>query len=318
MAAGNWYTTAGIGDANVAVAARTIRVALDESVKNNSVIGHPVIREHLSRDVGLGQLMGELGVSVGLAAVGQGSLLATVEGTEATPTNWSVTNSATATPARRAFARDVSDFARSVQDSMLSGDMAPSAYATLVYEGFRLWSNSIVENLMSYASAATYEVGTTATALTWAALQNGVLDFKNRGVADGALGLISVKGAKDLASDSLSLGGAIANRMNTQAMVADVRGGAYLFSEWGVDFYLTSEEVADGGDELGMIIGPGAFNLKHQRVPLPAEADLLADAGWYTMEMRRPGGGRTRTETVSHFGSAILEAQRFAAVRYVA
>lgn len=318
MAAGAWYSNAGIGDANIAVARRTIQIALHESQKNGALMGHPVIMDILSRDEMLGPMIGELGVSISLAALGQGKLAATAEGTEASPTNFSTTNSATVTPARRAYARDVGDFARSLQESLLTGEIAPTVVAMLANEGLKLWFNDWIDRICALASSATYEIGTTATALTWSALQDGVIDFKNRGVSGGpALALITEKGAKDLTSDALALSGAVQFRQNTQGMVSNMDTGAYLFSEWGVDFYLGAELDTDGGDDLGILIGPGAILSKHQRVALPMEAETLVDAGWYTMEARRPGGGVTRVETVSYNAVGILEAGRFAAIRHV-
>ena len=317
MAAGNWFTGAGIGDANITIARRTIQLALHESVKNNAIMGHPVITAMLQTDELLGQLMGELGVSISLAAIGQGKLAATVEGTAATATNFSTSNSATVTPARRAYARDVGDFARSVQEGLLTGTLAPDAYAMMTYEGLMLWFNDLIDRIAALSSSATYEVGTTAIALTWSALQNGIIAFKDRGVSGRALGLLSAKGAQDLSGDGLGLAGAVQFRQQTQGMVSQLGDGAYLFSEWGVDFYLNSELDADGADTLGILLSPGAILSKHQRVPLPVEATSLLDAGFYTMEASRPGGGVTRIETVSHNAVGILEASRFAAIRYV-
>ena len=152
MAAGIWATGSGIGDANIAVAARTIQVALDTSVKNLDFIGHPVVMDLMARDEGLGQLMGALGVSVSLAAIGQETLSATAEGTEAGATNFSTSNSTTITPARRELTRDVSDFAASMQESMLRGDLAPSVVATLVLDGMRAWANTVSSLLLATAT----------------------------------------------------------------------------------------------------------------------------------------------------------------------
>ena len=318
MAAGDWLSGAGLGDANISVAARAISAALHESQKNRALLGHPVIMDLMMRDQALGQLMGALGVSESFAAIAQGKLAATAEGTEATPTNFSTSNQTTVTPARRAFARDVGDFARSLQEGLLAGELSPSAEAMLAYEGLHLWFNDVVDRMVALASSATYEIGTTATALAWSPVNEGVYDLKDRGVISGsALGLLSAKGAKDLAADALSLGGAVQLSPDMQQFIASANDGAYIGRVNGVDWYLNSELDADGGDTLGILVTPGAFTMKHQRVPLPREADVLVDAGWYTMEMRRPGGGISRVETVSHNAIGIREQGRFAAIRYV-
>lgn len=317
MAAGDWNSGSGIGDANIAVAARMIEVALHASVKNLEPIGHPVFQAMLARDAALGQLMGALGISTGLAAIGQGKLTSVAEGTEATPTNFSVANSTTISPARRAYARDVSDFARSLQEPLLRGDMAPSVVATLTYEAYRLWANDLVDRVVALAASASFEMGTTGTSLTWSDIQSGILSSKNRGVQGRGIGFLNANGAQDLTSNALSLSGAVQFRQRTQDMVANAEGGAYLFTEWGVDWYLNSELDTDGGDDLGIVLWDGAVNLKHQRVPLPVEAEVMLDLGFLTVEKRRPGGGQTRFETVSYNALGIREAARFDAVRYV-
>lgn len=317
MAAGDWNSGAGLGDANISVAARTLQNALHASVKNIEPIGHPVFQSMLAKDAELGQLMGALGVSVSLAAIGQGKLAAVAEGTEATPTNFSTANSTTVTPGRRAFARDVSDFARSLQEPLLRGELSPTAEAMLTYEAYRLWSNDLVDRVVALAASASTEMGTTGTALTWSDIQSGVMTSKNRGVQGRGIGMLSTKGALDLTSNALSLSGAVQFRGRTQDMVANAEGGAYLFSEWGVDWFLNSELDADGGDTLGIVLWDGAVLLKHQRVPLPSEAETMLDLGFLTVEKRRPGGGQTRFETVSYNALGILEAARFDAVRYV-
>jgi len=317
MAAGKWFSSSGLGDANIAVAARTIQVALDASVKNMEVMGHPVIREHFARDVGLGQLMGELGVSISLATLGTGKMSAVVDGTEATPTNFSTSNSATVTPARRAFARDIGDFGVAINEAMLRGD-PDSVMALLSYEGLRVWFNDWLDRFVAFASSATYEIGTTATALTWEEVNEGVTAFKNRGAATGpALGFLSAKGANDLNADSLSLGGAFQFSMEGRAAIMNMQSAAFLGRRNGVDWYLSSELDTDGGDTLGLVATGGAFLSKHQRVSLGRGAVSVLDAGFYTTEARRPGGGVDRFETVSHNAIGILEQSRFAAVRYV-
>jgi len=316
MAAGNWYSNSGIGDANISVSARSIAVALSDSIKNQEAVAHPVFQSMLARDQGLGQLLGALGLGMSFATLGTGKLAATAEGTEATPTNFSTAN-IVVTPARKAFARQVSDFARSLQDGLLVGEISPTTEALLAYEGTRIWQNSLVDGIVALAASATHEIGTTGTALTWSAINNGVYDLKDRGAATSrALALVSAKGAKDLAADALSLGGAVQMAAQTQGFIANAQSGAYVGTFNGIDVYLNSELDADGGDTLGILITDGALMSKHQQVTLPRESMALINAGFFTMEARRPGGGVSIVETVSYNGFAIAEAGRFAAIRY--
>jgi|DEB0MinimDraft_10_1074344.scaffolds.fasta_scaffold17092_3 hypothetical protein len=318
MAAGPWYSGSGLGDANVALAAKTIEVALHESEKNQEAMAHPVIMDILARDEGLGDLMGALGVGISFADIGQGKQSAVAEGTEATPANFDEA-AISITPARRAYARKLSDYARSLQGSLLRGELAPDAYAMLVYEGTRVWGNSIVDELLAYASSATNSVGTSGAALTWSALQNGVYDFKDRGAGTGRmLCLMTAKGVKDLATDAMSLGGAVQMSAQVQQFISNGAQGSYVGSFFGgaVDIHINSECDTSGGDTLGLIIGMGGLQTKHQKVPLGRSADVLSDVGFFTQEIRRPGGGVDIVETVSYRGSAIREQGRIAQVIY--
>lgn len=316
MAAGNWLTSAGLGDSNIAITSKTIQVAVHASIKNLEVIGHPVIQAMLARDTGWGQLMGALAYGASYGAIGQGKLATTAEGTEATATNFSSAD-ISITPARRAYARKVSDFAASLQAGLLRGELSPDQYALLVYEGYRLWANSVVDVCVALASSASNAIGTTGTALTWGAMSDGIYDLKDRGAAGGgALALISAKGAKDLADDGLSLGGAVQMAAQMQQLIPSAQSGARLGNFFGVDFYLNSELDTSGGDTLGILLTDGGIQTKHQRVPLPVEADTVADAGFYTIEARRPGGGLSTFETVSHFGASVAEQGRYAKIVY--
>jgi len=319
MAAGNFYTGAGPGDLNIALAPSLIEAKLVTSVKNREIIGHPVIQYALAQDEGFGQLMGALGVQVGFLDVGELVMASKAEGTEAAASNFTAT-SASLTPARKAIARKASDFDRSIQESMLSGDLSPDAYAVILYDAMTAWANTYVDLMGDLASAATYEIGTTGVALTWSAMKDGVIDMKDRGCHGPFLGLITAKGAKDLSDDSLSLGGAVANAAEIQGMIPNAAEGASLGRYFGnLDLYLcdAARLDTDAADTLGSLWSPGGVHSKHQRVPLPGEATALINTGLVTVEMRRPGGGVTTFEAVSHLGVGSREATRWAAIRYV-
>jgi hypothetical protein len=313
MAAGNWLSSAGIGDANIAVSARGIKVALNAAEKNREAAAHPVMQAMLARDSGLGPLMGALGLGMSFADLGQGKLAATAEGTEATATNFSTTN-VVVTPARRAWARKVSDYARSLQGGLID----EGVIGAIAYDSTMAWLSSLVDQIAALASSATNEIGSTGVPLTWSALNEGIMDLKDRGAAQGrALALVTAKGAKDLADDALSLGGAVALSPQIQQLMANAGSGAYVGSFGGVDAYLNSELDTDSGDTLGMLITDGAVVSKHQPVILPNEADAIINAGFFTVEARRPGGGLSTLETVAYNAVAIAENGRMAAIRYV-
>jgi len=316
MAAGNWTTGSGLGDANIAVARRTIAAALNAAVKNKALIGHPVMMQMLAADEMIGPLIGELGVSFGLLTFGTGKATAAVEGAATTSTNYSLANSATITPARKTFGRTVSDFGVALQRPLLVGELAPDQYAMVVAEGFQVWCNTLVNDVVALFASLTNEIGTTATDLSWSAVNRGIIDHKNRGNTGPALGVLDAVGAKDLMDDTLSLGGAVQWSTQAQQAIQDVSAGAFLGNFFGVDFFLNGELDNDATDTTGAIISAGCIQSKHARVALPREANQIADAGWYTVEALREAGGETQFDIVMHNAVQIRENARGSMLRY--
>ncbi len=316
MAAGAWTTSSGLGDANIAVGPRTIKAALNAASKNNAIIGHPVMQEMLLMDQGLGPLLGNLGVSMGLLTFGTGKASAVAEGTGTTATNFSLTNRTTNTPSRHAFGRKVSDFGVAVQRGLLTGELAPDQYAMLVNEGFQVWVNTLVDKVVALFASLSNEIGTTATDLTWGAVNRGIIDHKDRGNTAPAMGIIDAVGAKNLMDDTLSLGGAVQFSQQAQQAIQDAQAGAYLGNFFGVDFYLNSELDDDGTDRFGAIISAGCVQSKHAIVPPPRQAIMVPDGGWYTLEALRQGGSETQFDLVMHLAAQIVEDNRGSMLRY--
>ena len=315
MAAGIWGSNSGLGDANQALVSKAIQIALHESIHNVAAIGSPAVQGVLAQDQGLGNLLGARGISLGIAAIGQAHAAATAEGTEAAATDFSVAN-VTLSPARYEFVRDVSDFGASINASLLSGELSPTQYALIAYDGFRVWANTLIDALVALASSATYTAGTSGAALTWADLMEGVYDAIGRGANGPFSGFLSIKGAKDLANDALSLGGAVQMSAQVQQFL-NVQNSGYLGRFFGLlDLYVNSELDTSGGDTLGIAISPDAVMTKHQQVPLPAETFALINAGFFTQEMRRPGGGVTRFSTATYLAAAWKQQAAGFAIQY--
>jgi len=317
MAAGNWRPDAGLGDANIAVARRAILAALNSAAKNQEILGHPVIRDILMRDELLGPLLGELGVSVGLLTHGTGKATAKAVGSATTSTNYSLSNSTTITPARLTFGRTISDWGRALQEPLLRGELSPDAYAMVIVEALYVWANTLVDTLVALFASLTNEIGTTNTALSWTAVNNGIVDHKDRGNRGPALGLVDAVGAKQLMADTLALGGAVQWAPSSQQAIQNAQAGAFLGTFFGVQFYLNGELDNDGTDTSGGLISVGCLQTKHARVPLPSrEAIQIADGGWYTVEARRQDGGETQFEIAMHLAAQIQEQNRGSMLRY--
>lgn len=314
MANGPWYTSSGPGDANITVGARSLQLALAGEVKNAAIMGHPVIRELMSRDRLMGELMGALGVSVGLITAGTSKMAATAEGTAATATDWATANSATVSPARLAHARSLGDFGIAIQEGLLDGQIGPTAMALVSFDAIGAYVNKLVDLLVATATSATYTIGTSGASLSWAALQDGVIDMKNRGVTGPGLALLTAGQVKALTQDMLGLGGAMQWASQAQEGIQTLGRGAYIgrFNE--IDVYMNGELDTSGGDDYGVIFTPGSHKVEHKRVPLGYGAQVIEDLGFLTMEARRPGGGVSLVESVVHLGVGIQEQVRYAAI----
>ena len=159
MALGNWITTAGPGDALIAVEARSLEVALNTAVKNKMAMGHPVFLAMLAADEGLGPLVGSLGKGRTFLDIGQAKMASVAEGTEATASAITAT-SVTITPGRRAIARKASDWAVSLQAGQLRGEIAPDQYAMMLHDAIMGWGSDLVDRVVALATSATNAIGT--------------------------------------------------------------------------------------------------------------------------------------------------------------
>lgn len=322
MSAGQYVTTAGIGDAFVALMVSTIAVGLDPTNLNVEISAHPVMLSIMARDETLSNIIGALGIRVSFVDLGRSKMAATSEGSAPSLTNMTVTN-VSLTPARYAFARSATDWARSIAEQMQTGQIADDVYALMVFDALRTWINTIVNLVVALASSATYSIGVSGSALTFAALTDGLTDMRARGGVGGSglvLCLLSSKGVKDLQNDALALGGAAALAPQMQQFLNGGASGGYIGRFLGaLDIYLCPELDSDGDDTLGIAFTEEGIHTKHQRVPLPSEAIALADAGMFTVEMSRGAGtGTTTFTTSSHVAVGIRQQQGLAKIVYAA
>ena len=320
MAAGQYITTAGIGEAFVSLAVSTISVGRDPTNLNVEIAAHPVMRAIMANDESLGNIIGALGLRVSFVDVGRSKMSATTEGSAPSTTNMTVTN-VSLTPARYAFARSATDWARSIAEALHTGQIADDVYALMIFDALRTWVNTVVNMVVALASSATYSMGTSGAALTFAALTDGLTDMRARGGVGGSglvLCLLSAKGVKDLQNDALALGGAAALAPQMQQLLNGGASGGYIGRFLGaLDIYLCPELDADGGDTLGIAFTEEGIHTKHQQVRLPAEAISLADMGMFSVEMNRGAGtGSTTFTTVSHVAAGIRQQQGLAKIVY--
>lgn len=322
MSAGQYVTTAGIGDASVSLMVSAIGIGLDPTNLNVEISAHPVMLAIMARDETLGNIIGALGIRVSFVDLGRSKMAATSEGSAPSLTNMTVTN-VSLTPARYAFARSATDWARSISEQLHAGQIADDVYAAMVFDALRTWINTIVNLIVALASSASHSIGTSGSALTFAALTDGLTDMRARGGVGGSgliLCLLSSKGVKDLQNDALALGGAAALAPQMQQFV-NVNANSGYCGRWlgCIDIYLCPELDADGDDTLGIAFTEEGIHTKHQRVSLPGEAIALADAGMFTVEMNRGAGtGATTFTTASHVAVGIKQQAGVAKIVYAA
>lgn len=319
MSAGPWYTSSGIGDANIAVSPRLLEEAFKSETLGNGLIASPPMQAMLAGDaVVSGAMGGALAFGWGLIDIGGGTLAATAEGSAASATNFSV-STGSLTPARRAFARKMSDFAVHVQQQMLSAPLS-SVQALLVADAFQTWRNTIIDLVMAQFASASYTIGTSGAALLWQTLQFGLQDAIERsgGAAGSFAAVLSKKQVQDLAADALSLGGAVQMAQQVQQFLNVNSGGnaSYIGRFFGVlDLYMGNRVTESGGDAIGAIFGTGAFVSKHERVSFLPGGTPAFDAGFYSGEWRgRNGDGTATIDYISHSAVAIKQPRALAKV----
>ena len=136
---------------------------------------------------------------------------------------------------------------------------------------------------------------------------------------------LKVKGIKDLADDSMSLGGAVQMSAQVQQFLQIGRTGYIGEFFGGLRVYMLDDVKVDGGDDVGTMLTPAGIRSAHEYVPLPAELgsniQLQSGApnGWITVEGRRSAAASatSRIETTFNFAVAKNDPAAFVGVRYV-
>jgi hypothetical protein len=320
MSAGPWYTSSGIGDANNAAAAAVLEEAFTGESLGNGLLASPPMRAMLADDAAaLGGLTGALALKWGLVDIGTGAMAATGEGSAASATNFSV-STGTLTPARRAFARKISDYGAHIQQALLTAPIG-TVTALLARDAYGVWRNSLITLVATLFGSASYTIGTSGAALTWQVLQFGVMDavYRSGGSAGTFAAMLSKQQVQDLAADAMSLGGAVQMSAQVQQFLSQNTGGdaAYIGRFFGVvDLYMSNRLTTSGGDVIGGLFGTGAIVCRHERVmPLPGGTPAF-DAGFFSAEWRaRNGDGTATIDFIAHNAVAIKQSLALAKIQ---
>lgn len=302
---------------------RGYKRAVNAAVKNKAAIADPVIQRILMGDAVIGRFVGHLLERTSLLDLGGSKPTANAEGaapvaaTAVTPVNIAPT------PTRYEFARNLLDSERSQLAGLGMDDLPPDILDAFIQESFDIWANQVIYNLLYLAPTATYQLGTTSTALSWLALQNGYLESVNRGASqDGVVCALRLKGVKDVGSDVLSLGGAVQWADQVQQFLQIGKTGYIGEFFGGLRIYMLDDVQVSPPDDIGLFLGSRGAKTVHKIVPLPeGESQVLlqsGDQGWITVESKRDAStvAASRIETVFHTGAAISDVSDIAKVVY--
>jgi hypothetical protein len=297
---------------------------LTGAIKNRAAMGDPVMQAILTNDRVIGQLVGVLlhrislldlgGAKAGLIAEGAAQAAATA----VTPVN------VAPVPARHEFARDLKDSERSRLAGLGQGALSPAIVDSFVGEGLQIWMNTLINDVLDLALAASYTIGVTNTALSWAGMHFGYLAGINRGGwgPEGAMAGIRLKGVTDLASDALSLTGAVQMASQVQQFLEVGQTGYIGTFFGGCRIYMLDDVPTSGVDDVGMMWGSRGVATKHEIHPLPADSAMIlqssANNGWITTEAKRgtTTSAVTRIEHAFWFGVAEEDSVALAKILY--
>lgn len=303
---------------------RAIDRALTGASKNKAAIADPVLAAVLQRDALLGPIAGSLLQRRSTLNLGGSKATATAEGAAQVAATAVTAVNFAPTPTRREFARDLSDSERAQFAGLGTGDLPPDILDAFVQEGVDVWGNTVVSDILALATGASYSAGTTGVALSWAALQNGYLDMVNRGAVGpaGVIAAIKVKGIKDVASDALSMGGAVQMASQVQQFL-EIGVGGYIGTFFGgLRLYMLDDVATSGGDDVGMMLAEKGVQTSHKVIPLSEAAMILVQAGgmnWITREAKRSTttSATTRIETAFWTASAAADSAAMTKIVYL-
>ena len=305
---------------------RALSRTITSASKNKAFIADPVVLSALARDGGIGPFIGALLSRESLLDIGGSKAAAVAEGAAQTAATAVTPTNVAPTPTRREFARDLLDSERSHLAGLGRDELEPDILDSFAMEGYDTWKNTLTYDILDLASGASYSAGTTNTALSWAAVQNAYYDMVNRGAVDeaGAVLALKVKGVKDLASDVLSLGGAVQMANQVQQFLNIGKNGFIGEFFGGLRIYMLDDVETSSPDDIAPMFSSRGLATIHEIIPLPEElgeaiiVQAGGDMGWVTVEAKRSTttSAATRVEVAFRFGVAARDPAAMTKVLY--
>lgn len=259
-------TTEPMSDALVAAITGVIGMTLADR-SGGGILANPVIAGGLiNRDA----IMKALAVNVVRIAWGVDQFATTAEGTNMTVLDLA-SDKATVTPARKGYARQVSDMARALD-----------AWGITEWSNFAMdatigWQQTVVNTLAALFTSITETGGNTGGAATWGHI---LAAAQLLGIANVAPPYVLITRPKDwgnVAEDALALGGRVQEQGETDAYLRSVNPGFKgIFLGGDLWVYTSQECPTSGGDTVSGMFGSGclAWNVVMPD-PSPATQPLL-------------------------------------------
>ncbi len=259
-------TTEPMSDALVAAVTAAIGMTLGDRAAGG-VLANPVLQAGFINRMAFEKALAAQVVRI---AWGLDKYITTAEGTDFTILDLA-SDKATVTPARKGFARQMSDMARSL-DSWGITD-----FANFAMDGTIGWQQTMLSVIAALATSLSATGGDTGNAATWGAI---LADFMTLGAANVAPPYVLLTRPQDwgnVAEDAYSLGGRVAQSAETDGFLrASNPGFKGIFMGGDLWIYTTTELPTSGGDTVSMMFGSGcvAWNA-HMPAPSRSTNPLL-------------------------------------------
>lgn len=233
-----------------------------------SIVANPVIADGF---IGKGMFAKALAGKIVRIAMGADKYATTSEGTNMTVLDLA-SDAATVTPARKGFARQISDMFRSLDSWGAVG------WGLFARESTIAWMQTAVNVFGALATSISATGGNTGGAATWGQV---VADMQTLGIAEVQPPYVLITRPKDwanVANDAFSLGGWVAQSGGEVGNLLGAVNSGFkgVFMNGDLYVYTSSELTASGGDHYSMMFGRGflAWNA-HMPAPSPDTNPLL-------------------------------------------
>jgi hypothetical protein len=242
-------TTEPLSDALVAAVTGAIGLTLaDRSA--GGILADPVLA---SQFIGKAAFEKALAAKIVSIAWGADQYATTAEGTDLTVLDLA-SDAATVTPARKGFARQMSDMGRSLETWGITD------YANFAMDGTIGWQQTVVNVLAALFTSFSATGGNSGGAATWGTILADMVTLGQANVAGPYVLITRPKDWGNVAQDAYALGGFAANDPDVAGMRRAVNPGFMgSFMNGNLRVYTSQELPTSGGDTVSGLFGASAL-----------------------------------------------------------